>query len=104
MSGGITADKDVFEVVNSDYVTGVVTVGTTEVEAKVGGSPLTDRKIISIYNDSNSTIYYGPTGVTTTTGQPLLKKQTFSVVLGPDVSLFLIAGSAGNDVIVQEFS
>lgn len=92
------------DVVNEAYVTGTVTVGTTQVEAKVGGSPLAGREILVIHNSSNSTIYYGPTGVTTSTGAPLFKDQVASVPIGVNLSVFLIAGSAGNVVRVQELA
>jgi diacylglycerol kinase family enzyme len=51
------------DVVNADYKSGVVTVGTTEVvAAAVGGTNLEDRQELIIYNKSTSTIYFGPTG------------------------------------------
>ena len=101
----ISRDDGQFDdVVEDGYVSGVVTVGTSAVEAKVGGSPLAGREILTIYNGSNAVIYYGPTGVTTSTGEPLEKKQRVSIPVGAAVSVFLIAGTASNDVIVQEWA
>jgi hypothetical protein len=60
---------------------------------------------MTIYNDSNAVVYFGPTGVTTngsTRGEPLQKRQTVTLEVG-DFGVFLIAGSAANDVIVREY-
>lgn len=92
------------DIVEDGYVSGAVTVGTSAVEAKVGGSALDGRELLTIYNDSNSIIYYGPSGVTTSTGEPLAKKQRVSIPVGSAIQVFLIAGSGGNDVIVQEWA
>jgi hypothetical protein len=81
----------------SVYVSGPVTVGVTEVEAKVGATRETQRQFVRIYNNSNSVIYFGPTGLSTSTGEPLQKHQSVEVAAS-DLGVFLIAGS----VIVQE--
>jgi hypothetical protein len=92
---------------NADYKSVLLTVGTTEVEAKVGGSRLADRQGVWLYNDSSNTVYVGPTGVTTsgsTKGLPLLKNQATFLELPDFVAVFVIAGSAGNSVICQEIA
>lgn len=89
------------EVNESQYVSGAITVGTSAVEAKVGASRIELRQRLRIYNDSNSTIYFGPSGVTTSTGEPLFKKQWIELEFG-DIGVFVIAGSSGNNVIIQE--
>jgi hypothetical protein len=81
-----------------------VTVGTTEVEAKVGASRKDGRQMLRVYNKSNSTIYFGPTGVTTTNGEPIYKDQWVNIPANDQCAVFLIAGSAGNSVIVSEWS
>jgi len=83
---------------------GLVTVGTTEVEAKVGGTRRDGRQMLRVYNKSNNIVYFGPTGVTTTTGEPIEKKQWVNIPASDSLALFLIAGSASNDVIVSEWS
>jgi hypothetical protein len=100
--GGFTGRDD--EVVNIDYVQGSVTVGVTQVEAKVGGSRLDGRQMLRIYNGSNAVVYFGPTGVTTSNGEPIEKKQWINIPIGDALALYLIAGSAANDVIVSEWS
>ena len=93
------------DVNESAFVSGAVTVGVTEVEAKVGGSPLAGRQLLSITNNSAKDIFYGPTGVTTATGDVLKKGGQYIVLpVGPGVSVFLISADAGLNVRVQEFS
>lgn len=92
----------------SSALQGNLVVGTTAVQVKVGGSNLTNRQMIRIYNDSSATIYMGFTsGVTTsgtTRGEELFKKQGMTIMLTEDQSLFAIAGSAGNNVLVSEYA
>lgn len=93
------------DVVNIDYQSGVLTVGTTQQIAAANGSTnLDDRQELVIYNKSSNTVYFGPTGVTTSTGIPIESKETINIQMGPDVSLYLIAATAGNSIIVQEMS
>lgn len=99
----IGSNPNYADVNNSSYTSNVVTVGVSQVEAKVGVSRDPKRQLLIVYNNSNKTVYYGPTGVTTSTGVPLLKSQEVSIPIG-DVAIYLIAGSAGNDVIVQEYA
>jgi hypothetical protein len=91
------------DVMNDGYVSGSVNVTTTEVEAKVGASRLANREAITITNRGNTTIYYGPTGVTSTTGDALYKDQTVALPLG-GLGIFLITASGSSTAIVQEFS
>jgi len=93
------------DVVDGSYISTVITVGTSQVQACVGGSNLANRQEIIIYNDSLATIYYGPSGVTTTgatKGIPIAPGGFVNLPFGTDIGLFLIAGSASNSVIVQE--
>ena len=95
-----TADKS-----NTSYVSLRFSVSTTEVEAKVGGSPLSTRKELVIYNDGNKDVFYGPTGVTSsgsTKGILIPVGGDARLPYGPGVSVFLITSSGTTDVIVQE--
>jgi len=95
------------DVCNNSYVSSVVTVGTSQVEAKVGASPLTDRQVLIIKNGDVRSIYVGPTGVTTsgsTKGIELERLGSLVFEVGPQISVFMIAGSAGTDVVVQELA
>jgi len=101
---GLSQSADRADVNDTGYSATVIAVGTSEVEAKVGGTRDGYRQRLLIYNDSSNVIYYGPTGVTTTgstRGVPIYKRQVAIVPVG-DVAVYLIAGSAANDVIIQE--
>lgn len=99
--GGITLSGEFNEVNETLYLSGSVTVGNTAVEAKVGASRAEGRQRLRIYNNSNVTIYFGPSGVTPGSGEPLLKKQWIELDIG-DLGVFLIASSGSNNVIIQE--
>lgn len=88
----------------SSYEQAVITVGTSQIEAKVNASRKDGRQMLRIYNGSNAVVYFGPTGVTTSTGEPIEKKQWVNIPASDALALFLIAGSAGNSVIVSEWS
>lgn len=95
---------DSADLLNSSGVEGNITVGTSAVAARVGGANLTSRKLLTIHNNAFlTTIYWGYTsGVTTSTGTPLAPGQFLALSAGPSTTVFLIAGSAGNNVRVTE--
>jgi hypothetical protein len=104
--GNISYNPEFADVMQDGYVSARISVGTSEVEAKVGASRLDGREMLVIYNDSNSTIYHGPSGVTTSganKGIPIPKGEYVSIMVG-DLGVFLIASGAGNNVIVQEWA
>ena|SRR5690606_4081423 len=101
---GITFNPQSSDVNDNAYLSGTVTVGTSAVEAKVGGSALAEREMVRIHNISNSTVYFGPSGVTTSSGEPLYKNQWVSLPAGPNNPVYLIRASGSSDVIVQEMS
>lgn len=92
------------DIVNDSYVQGTVSVTTSQIEAKVGGSRLDKRQILRIYNSSNNTIYFGPSGVTTSTGEPIEKNNWVNIPAGDQIAVFLIAATGTNSVIVSEWS
>lgn len=91
------------DVQDSGYTSGEVTVGTTEVEAKVGGSILAGRETLYLENKGSTTIFYGPTGLSTSSGARLDKKQFVFLKPGTQ-SIFLIGDAASGTVLVQEMS
>ena len=101
---GIGYNSDFSDVNNTAYLSGTVTVGTSAIEAKVGGSALDERQTVRIYNSSNAVIYFGPAGVTISTGEPLEKKQWVSIPAGKSNPVYLIRASSSGSVIVQEMS
>ena len=67
---------DVADIINTSISSGSITVSTTSVAARVGGSNLTNRKFITI-SPVTQIVYLGATsGVTTTTGIPIYPGQT----------------------------
>jgi hypothetical protein len=84
-------------------VEGALTVGTSAVEAKVGGSVLVNRKLLTVHNNSSSIIYWGFTSaVTTSTGTPIFKDQFISWDISDAGKVYLIASGAGNNTRVTE--
>lgn len=93
------------DIVNIAGVEGVLTVGTTAVEVKVGASPLTGRKVVTLYNNSNQTIYWGFNNtVTTSTGSPIEKTEFIVWDVGDSLSIWVIAGTADNNTRITEAS
>ena len=90
------------DVLNDSWLQGLVTVGTIQVEVRVGVSRSSTREMVVIHNSSNNTVYYGPSGVTTITGFPLYKNQWVEIMIGNNQALYLIAATTGNNVIVAE--
>jgi hypothetical protein len=87
----------------STGVQDAINVGTTSVEAKVGASRLTGRKILSVFHNGSGKLYWGySSGVTTSTGIQIFKNTQISWPAGANTSVFLIADSATNDVRVAE--
>lgn len=100
---GFSAGSGFADVVNDAYVAGQVTVGTTEVIAKSSTNNLAGRQELLIYNlETNDTIYFGPSGVTTSTGIPIQPGEVANFPFGDEINLYLIADTAGNVVQVQE--
>jgi len=78
-------------------------VGTSAVEARVGGARLEGRKSLTVFNNGNGTIYWGYTNaVTTSTGTPIFKNQQVEFSVGDGQAIYLIAGGATNDTRITE--
>ena len=81
-------------------------VTTTEIELKTDTTRLPNRQVITVFNDSVATIYYGPTGVTSsgpTKGIPLLRNQMVSIPASDILAVFIIAATGTRSIIVQEW-
>lgn len=91
------------DALNAGGTQGALTVGTTAVAVQVGGSPLTNRKLVTLHNNSSATLYWGYTsGVTTSTGTPIFKNQVMWWAAKSVATIYVIAGSAGNNGRVTE--
>jgi len=92
------------DVNNSAYLSGAVSVGTSAVEAKVGASRLEDREMVRIYNNSSQVVFYGASGVTVSTGEPIEPGASISLPAGDQIGVFLIVAAGTSDCRVQEMS
>lgn len=93
----------VVDIVNRAGAHGPLTISTTSLEAKVGVSKLQYRRSLSVYNNSNTTIYWGySSAVTITSGTPLPPHTLTTWRIGESISVWLIASSVGNNVRVTE--
>lgn len=93
----------VADILSQGGVQATLTVGTSAVEVKVGGSPLEGRKEVTLFNNSNSILYWGYTnGVTTSTGTPIFKKQFITWTVSNTQPIYVIAGSASNNTRITE--
>lgn len=99
---GIAFDPELSDVLNDSYISTTIAVNTTEVHAKVGGSNLSKREVLVVYNKGPGPVYWGPTGVTAATGIPLDSGDMMALQFGDQINVFLISTVAGATVIVQE--
>lgn len=91
------------DISDNSGVQGALNVGTSAVAARVGGSNLANRKSLVVYNNSSNVIYWGYTNaVSSSTGIPIQKGQLVEWRVGPNTTVYLIAGSATNDMRVTE--
>jgi hypothetical protein len=101
---GISQSGQFDDVNNSNYLAASISVTTTQAEAKVGASKLNGRQLVIIENLGNPDIYYGPSGVTTSTGVKLVKNAVIALPIGDSVGIFLITASGTATATVQEIS
>lgn len=90
---------------NITYSTATKSVGNvTPVLAAVGGANLANRKTVVVYNRGAQTIYYGPTGVTSTTGIPIEKDEVVTFAIGDNIDVYFITGSSTASVTIEEYA
>lgn len=107
MGTAIGFDPELSDVLNDGYLSITKTVGTTEILAAVGGSNQTGREILYLENNGNTKLYYGPTGVTsssTTKGSYLAKGQFVFLPAGQYLNIYIISDAASGSVQIQEFA
>lgn len=92
------------DLVSASGAEAALTVGTSAVEVKVGGSAISNRKIVTVYNNSVSIIYWGRTsGVTTSSGTPIIPGRLM-VFEGFSASqpIYIIGSAASLNVRITE--
>jgi hypothetical protein len=93
-----------YQPVDGPNVYGTISVSTTAVELKIGGSALDERKVIIIQPLENR-IYVGyDSSVTTANGIELSKRQIMTLESSANITVYAIADSGTIDVRVQELS
>ena len=103
VKSSLNGELQISDISNNGGVHGTITVTSSAIEAKVGVSPLSNRKTLTVFNNSNADIYFGySSAVTTATGTPIFKNQFAEFEVGPSTSIWLIAGTAGNNTRVTE--
>lgn len=97
-------DLNSSDIVDTSGIYGTLVVGSSPVEIKVGGSPLSYRKLITLDNTSNTTIYWGYNNSisTSTFAGRIFKDQQASWAIGPNVSIWVVASSPGNNTHISE--
>jgi len=84
----------------------ILTTANTAYEAKVGGSPLANRKSLVI-TAIDANMFWGYTnGVTTSNGQPLQKGRSIIFSIDPTTAntfkIWVVCGSSGKQINVAE--
>lgn len=84
-------------------VIGVKTVSTSAAEIFAGASRLANRYSLGIYNDSAYTVYWGPSGVTTATGFPILPGDSLTLQFATSVAtaIYCIAAASAAVRVVE---
>jgi len=76
------------------------TVGTSV--AEIVATPLAGRRFITIQNEGSVPVFVGASGITTATGAKISKKSSATFQWGEDIDIFMISGTASQDVRVLE--
>lgn len=100
----ISYNPQTADVNNIAYVSGAITATTSAVEAKVGVDRLANREMVRIYNNSASVVYYGATGVTAASGEPIEPGASISVPAGDQIGVFVVVASGTADCRIQEMA
>jgi hypothetical protein len=86
---------------NVGFKVSAETVGLTAVE--IVSTPLAGRRFVTIQNEGSVDVYLGHANtVTTANGIKISKKSSATYELGEDLDLWMISGTAGQDVRVLE--
>ena len=91
-------------VFRDSYVSTQVSVGTSAVELKCGSCTLFERELIFIQNLGPEEIFYGPTGVSASTGASLGVGERMGMMLGQVLQVYALTESGTSTVAVQELA
>jgi hypothetical protein len=96
-----SGDLNVSDQIRSGGVEAGITVTTTSIELKVGGSRLTNRKLVTAL--PSGTIYWGYNStVTASTGTPIFNNQLYAWAANDTCEIWLITTGANKNVRITE--
>lgn len=92
-----------YATIDSNPVVSRKTVSTTAAEIFAGVSRLANRYAMIVYNESSVPVYWGPPGVTTSTGFPLLPQDSIVFQFNPSAAtaIYFIAASSAAVRVVE---
>lgn len=88
---------------NTTFLTTLVTAGLTQVA--LPASALANRRSVTVQNNGNKSVFIGPTGVTisgATKGIEIAAGATYHANIGASIALFVISGTASQEVVIAE--
>jgi hypothetical protein len=94
----------VYQPVDGPVVYGAVSVSTTAIELKVGGSPQAERKVVLIQAQANAVYIGTDSSITTANGIRIFKDQILPIEAGPLVTIYAIANSGTVEVRIWEMA
>ena len=105
ISSSPNGEMDVSDICDNSGVNGNIVVGLTSIEAKVGVSTLSNRKVLTVFHNGAKNLYWGlSSGVTIANGTQIFKNQLVTFDVGPNTHIWLIADTAGQDVRLTEMA
>ena len=105
VSSTVNGELQTSDISNNGGVNGAITVGTSAVEAKVGGSVLSNRKQLIIFHNGSGKLYCGMSpSVTSANGIPIFKNTMLTIPAGSNSHIWLIADTSGNDIRLAELA
>jgi len=102
----VTAEREIktSSFANVAFLDANISVSTTEILANVAGTNLPNRKTLVIFNRGNREIFYGTTGVSSTTGIAIQVDELITFDVGENINIYLITNNGTSTVTIQEFS
>ena len=89
----------------STYVNTVLTVDSVTAQpARVGGSNLTNRKLLVITNRTTGYVHIGDSSVSTANSIRIIQDQQFAISVGPLVTMYVIRDTGSGPVVIEEFA
>lgn len=98
----VRKELSVSDTIKEAIVSAGLTVGTTAIEIRAGASRLINRKGLMLFNNSTQTLFWGASGVTTSTGVPLARGESVNISV-ENVAIFVVGSQAGQNARIIEY-